>query len=129
MVFYPTNLISLPGRFLCQGIHVRGICRRSSFTTVLFRFKTESGTAPWLKDASLKAYSGKVLLIVNVASKCGYTRQYKTLEAVHRKYADKGFTVLGFPSNDFGGQEPGNNAEIKQFCTSKFDVSFPMFDR
>ena len=70
-----------------------------------------------------------MLLIVNVASKCGYTRQYKALEAVHRKYSDKGFTVLGFPSNDFGGQEPGSNAEIKQFCTSKFDVTFPMFDK
>ncbi len=81
------------------------------------------------KKTSLKAYSGKVLLIVNVASKCGYTRQYKSLEAIHRKYAEKGFTVLGFPSNDFGGQEPGSNFEIKEFCSSKFDVTFPLFDK
>jgi glutathione peroxidase len=81
------------------------------------------------KETSLKAYSGNVLLIVNVASKCGYTRQYKSLEAIHRKYGEKGFTVLGFPSNDFGGQEPGSNAEIKEFCSSKFSVTFPMFDK
>lgn len=81
------------------------------------------------KEASLKAYSGKVLLIVNVASQCGYTRQYKGLEAVHRQYQQKGFTVLGFPSNDFGGQEPGSLAEIKEFCSSKFNVTFPMFDK
>jgi glutathione peroxidase len=81
------------------------------------------------KDTSLKAYSGKVLLIVNVASKCGYTRQYKSLEAIHRKYGEEGFTVLGFPSNDFGSQEPGSNAEIKEFCSAKFGVTFPMFDK
>ena len=81
------------------------------------------------KDTSLKAYQGKVLLIVNVASKCGFTPQYKSLEAIHEKYKDKGFTVLGFPCNQFGGQEPGSNAEIKQFCTSTYNVTFPMFDK
>src|SRR6187549_744055 len=81
------------------------------------------------KDTSLKAYAGKPLLIVNVASKCGYTRQYTGLEEVWRKYKDKGLIVLGFPSNDFGGQEPGTNDEIKQFCSSKFDVTFPLFDK
>ena len=81
------------------------------------------------KDTSLKAYAGHPLLIVNVASKCGYTRQYTGLEEVYRKYKDKGLIVLGFPSNDFGGQEPGSNEEIKQFCSSKFDVTFPMFDK
>lgn len=81
------------------------------------------------KETSLKAYTGKVLLIVNVASKCGYTPQYEGLEALHRKYREQGLAVLGFPSNDFGGQEPGTNAEIKQFCSSKFDVSFPLFDK
>jgi glutathione peroxidase len=78
------------------------------------------------KDTSLKAYSGKAVLIVNVASKCGYTRQYSGLEALYRKYKDRGLVVLGIPSNDFGGQEPGTEAEIKQFCTTKFDVTFPM---
>jgi glutathione peroxidase len=81
------------------------------------------------KDTSLKAYSGKALLIVNVASKCGFTPQYEGLEALSRKYKDAGLVVLGFPCNDFGSQEPGTNAEIKQFCSSKFDVNFPMFDK
>jgi glutathione peroxidase len=81
------------------------------------------------KPASLKDYKGKALLIVNVASKCGFTPQYKALEALHRKYKDKGFTVLGFPCNDFAGQEPGSNEEIKQFCSSNYEVSFPMFDK
>jgi glutathione peroxidase len=81
------------------------------------------------KDTSLKAYKGQVLLIVNVASKCGYTPQYKSLEATYRKYKDQGFEVLGFPCNQFGGQEPGSNEEIKQFCSSKYDVTFPLFDK
>lgn len=81
------------------------------------------------KETTLKAYQGKVLLVVNVASRCGYTRQYKPLEAVYRKYQDRGLVVLGFPSNDFGGQEPGTPAEIKQFCSAKFDVTFPLFDK
>jgi glutathione peroxidase len=70
------------------------------------------------KDASLGAYKGKVLLIVNVASKCGYTPQYQGLETIYEKYKDKGFVVLGFPCNQFGQQEPGSNEEIKQFCSS-----------
>ena len=81
------------------------------------------------KETSLKAYDGQVLLVVNVASQCGFTPQYKALEAVHQKYKDKGFTVLGFPCNDFGAQEPGTNEEIKQFCSSKYNVSFPLFDK
>jgi glutathione peroxidase len=81
------------------------------------------------KATSLKAYAGKPILIVNVASKCGFTPQYAGLEELWRKYKDKGVMVLGFPSNDFGGQEPGTNEEIKQFCSSKFDVTFPLFDK
>src|SRR5258708_1506796 len=81
------------------------------------------------KDTSLSAYKGKVLLIVNVASKCGFTPQYKGLEAVYEKYKDKGFVILGFPCNQFGGQEPGTNEEIKQFCSSKYSVTFPLFDK
>lgn len=81
------------------------------------------------KDTSLNAYKGKVLLIVNVASKCGLTPQYKALEALQQKYKDKGLTVLGFPCNQFGGQEPGTNDEIKQFCSSKYNVTFPLFDK
>ena len=81
------------------------------------------------KDTSLKPYQGKVMLIVNVASKCGFTPQYTTLEALHQKYKDRGLVVLGFPCNQFGGQEPGTDAEIKQFCSSKYNVTFPMFDK
>ncbi len=81
------------------------------------------------KDTSLKAYKGKVMLIVNVASKCGLTPQYKALEAIHEKYKDKGFTVLGFPCNQFNGQEPGTNEEIKEFCSTKYNVTFPLFDK
>jgi glutathione peroxidase len=78
---------------------------------------------------NLSAYKGKVMLIVNVASHCGFTKQYTALELTQLKYSDKGFAVLGFPCNQFGGQEPGSNEEIKQFCTSKFSVTFPLFDK
>jgi glutathione peroxidase len=81
------------------------------------------------KDTSLKDYAGKVLLVVNVASKCGYTKQYTGLEALHQKYKDKGFSVLGFPCNDFGGQEPGTAEEIKTFCSTKYSVTFPLFEK
>ena len=79
------------------------------------------------KDVSLSAWKGKAMLIVNVASKCGFTPQYTGLEALHRKYQDKGFAVLGFPCDQFGHQEPGDEAEIKNFCSLTYDVSFPMF--
>lgn len=81
------------------------------------------------KATSLNAYAGKVLLVVNVASKCGYTKQYTGLEALHQKYKDKGFSVLGFPCNDFGGQEPGTADEIKTFCSTKYQVTFPLFEK
>lgn len=76
-----------------------------------------------------EAYAGKVLLIVNTASKCGFTPQYEGLEALYAKYADRGFAVLGFPSNDFRGQEPGSEEEIKDFCTLTYGVKFPMFEK
>ncbi len=81
------------------------------------------------KETSLKKFEGKVLLVVNVASQCGLTPQYKALEKLHRQYASKGFSVVGFPCNDFGSQEPGTNEEIKTFCSTKYDVSFPLFDK
>jgi glutathione peroxidase len=80
-------------------------------------------------STTLRPYHGKVLLIVNVASKCGFTPQYAALEVLYQKYKDQGLVVLGFPCNQFGHQEPGTDAEIKQFCTSKYDVTFPMFDK
>lgn len=79
------------------------------------------------KDVALSSYKGKVVLLVNVASKCGYTPQYEGLQAVYSKYKDQGFTILGFPANNFMGQEPGTNEEIKTFCQTKYNVSFPLF--
>jgi glutathione peroxidase len=79
------------------------------------------------KDVNLADYKGKVCLVVNVASKCGYTKQYEGLEKLYKAKKDSGLTILGFPCNDFGNQEPGTEAEIKDFCTSKFSVTFPMF--
>jgi glutathione peroxidase len=81
------------------------------------------------KAASLGDHAGKVLLVVNVASKCGLTPQYEGLEALHEQRAAQGFAVLGFPANDFGAQEPGSNEEISDFCRTNFSVSFPMFEK
>ena len=81
------------------------------------------------EDTPLKRFEGKVLLIVNTASACGFTPQYKGLEALQQKYGARGFSVLGFPCNQFGRQEPGSATEIEQFCSSNYAVSFPMFDK
>lgn len=78
------------------------------------------------KPLPLSDFKGKTVLVVNTASQCGFTPQYSQLEAVYKKYKDKGLVVLGVPSNDFGGQEPGSNAEIKKFCTGNYDVDFPL---
>lgn len=80
-------------------------------------------------EKSLSDYKGKVLLIVNVASKCGLTPQYDALEKIYKQYKAQGFEVLGFPANEFAGQEPGSNAEIQQFCRSTYGVDFPMFEK
>lgn len=80
-------------------------------------------------NKNLSDYKGKVLLIVNVASKCGYTTQYEGLESIYKKYEDRGFEILAFPCNDFGDQEPGTNEEIRTFCESKYNVTFPLFDK
>ena len=81
------------------------------------------------KDVSLSDYNGKVLLIVNVASECGYTPQYKGLEEIYKKYKDKGFEILAFPCNDFGAQEPGTNEQIKEFCSTNYRVTFKLFNK
>ena len=87
-----------------------------------FDFRTIDG-----KPLPLKQFQGKAVLVVNTASQCGFTPQYEGLEALQRKYGDKGFTVLGFPCNQFGAQEPGDADEIASFCKLNYDVSFPMF--
>ena len=81
------------------------------------------------KETSLGAYKGKVLLVVNVASKCGLTPQYKALESTYEKFKDKGLVVVGFPCNQFASQEPGTNEQIKQFCSSQYNVTFPLYDK
>ena len=86
-----------------------------------FKLKSIDG-----KDMDLAQFKGKVVLLVNVASRCGLTKQYSALQALHEKYQDKGFVVVGIPANNFGGQEPGTEAEIKEFCSSKYNVTFPM---
>ena len=85
--------------------------------------KIDGGTVP------LSSYKGEVVLVVNVASKCGFTPQYSALESTYRKYKDQGFVILGFPANNFGGQEPGSDAEIKTFCSRTYQVDFPMFSK
>lgn len=87
-------------------------------------FKTLEG-----KDSSLKDYSGKVVMVVNTASKCGLTPQYEKLEALYGKYKERGLVVLGFPCNDFANQEPGTGAEIQAFCKTKYSVSFPLMEK
>jgi len=77
--------------------------------------------------APLSAYKGKVVLLVNVASRCGFTPQYTGLESLYEKFKDRGFVILGFPANNFGGQEPGTNEEIKTFCSTKYNVTFPIY--
>jgi glutathione peroxidase len=79
------------------------------------------------KPMPLAAFKGKVILVVNVASRCGFTPQYSALESIYEKYKDQGFVILGFPANNFGHQEPGTNAEIKKFCSAKYNVTFPMY--
>lgn len=97
-----------------------------SSSSEIYSFKAKSIDAV---ERSLAEYQGKVLLIVNTASECGYTPQYAALQKLFQKYKDQGFVVLGFPSNDFGGQEPGTNAQIKFFCKTNYSVDFPMFEK
>tara|TARA_Y100001949_G_scaffold60005_1_gene50706 strand:+ start:109 stop:609 length:501 start_codon:yes stop_codon:yes gene_type:complete len=82
-----------------------------------------------LNDVEMSEYKGKILLIVNVASKCGFTPQYKDLESLYKKYKDQGLEVLGFPCNQFGAQEPGSNEEIQSFCNLNYNVTFKLFDK
>jgi glutathione peroxidase len=110
---------------------------RTSFVFLLLLASVPAAACPPLLDhtlpsltdqaTSLCQYQGKVLLVVNTASECGYTPQYAGLEALYRRYREKGLIVLGFPANDFGGQEPGSNKEIASFCEINYGVSFPMF--
>lgn len=121
-------------RLILFTLTVAGLCMQISITvaaeecpkTLNFTKRTLAG-----KEAVnlCKEYLGKVVVVVNTASKCGYTYQYEGLEALYRKYKDKGLVVLGFPSNDFGGQEPGTEKQIQDFCKLTYGVEFPMFEK
>jgi glutathione peroxidase len=112
---------------------------RRYLISLLFVSLPAMATCPALLDRSMDSlldqptslcqYAGKVLLVVNTASECGYTPQYEGLEALYRKYQGRGLVVLGFPSNDFGGQEPGSNKEIAAFCVNQYAIDFPMFSK
>lgn len=115
-----------------------GLWAKSTFFGSSVEYATPMGTGSFydLKvntlagtPADLGAYRGKVALVVNVASQCGYTPQYAGLEKIYREMAPKGVVLLGFPSNDFGGQEPGSPEEIQQFCKRTYDVTFPLFEK
>jgi glutathione peroxidase len=100
------------------------LARQGDSMTTLYDFTVDDIQG---KPVKLDRYKGKVLLVVNTASKCGFTPQYKGLETLYRKYKDKGLEVLGFPCNQFGAQEPGSEQEIATFCETQYDVTFPMF--
>ncbi len=121
---------------LARSIHVFLIAALAVFTAPPLSVAAEASCPAMLdhkfsnlmdEPVSLCQFSGKVLLIVNTASECGYTPQYDGLEKLYRRYRDKGFVVLGFPANDFGGQEPGSNQEIAQFCRVNYGITFPVF--
>src|ERR1051325_5878778 len=112
--------------FACAGVAAITALAAGASVASFYDLKTNTLLG---KPADLGAYRGKVTLVVNVASKCGYTPQYEGLEKLHRELSAKGFAVLGFPSNDFGQQEPGTPEEIATFCKRTYDVSFPMFSK
>jgi glutathione peroxidase len=120
---YLQSLVTFRGYLLSGALLIMA---GSLFASGIYTFTLNSiDGAP----APLANYKGKVVLVVNVASQCGYTPQYSALEATYEKYKDQGFVILGFPANNFGAQEPGTNEEIKTFCTRKYSVTFPMYSK
>lgn len=128
MISFSTGVAAMP---LPASIHEIPIEPMKTVPTAAAASTAGTAAAPKAADApattTLAPYKGQVLLIVNVASRCGFTKQYKGLEELHRKYAARGLRVLGFPCNDFGGQEPGTELEIVTFCKTNYDVTFPLF--
>jgi len=115
-------LLLMPPLLLPAGLAAEPAPKGTPVSVYDFRVKTIDG-----KEASLAEFRGKTLLIVNTASECGYTPQYAGLQSLYEKYRERGLVVLAFPSNDFGGQEPGTNAEIKKFCQLRYKTTFPLF--
>jgi glutathione peroxidase len=114
----------LLGLLLVTGLPGEDAAKKGVPASLRFVMKSLDGT-----DVNLADYQGKVVLIVNVASDCGATPQYAALQALHEKYGERGLVVLGFPCNQFGGQEPGSAAEIRSFCTKNYGVTFPLFSK
>ena len=120
-------LFCLAGAVLLAGVFVSAEDKKpAEKTPALLKHEMKSLTG---KKVDLAKYNGKVLLIVNVASQCGYTKQYKPLEALHEKYNEKGLAVIGFPCNQFGDQEPGSDEDVAEFCQKNFGVKFDMFSK
>ena len=117
-----TNAVHLTRCFLFGAILIMATSLSAGSGLYNFTLNSIDG-----KPAPLADYKGKVILVVNVASQCGYTPQYSALEAIYEKYKDRGLVVIGFPANNFGAQEPGTNAEIKDFCERTYHVKFPMY--
>jgi glutathione peroxidase len=111
--------LAMSGLLLCAAALMAG-----ESTIFDFTLKTIDG-----QPAPLAGYKGKVVMLVNVASRCGFTPQYSALESIYEKYKDRGFVIIGIPANNFGAQEPGTNQEIKTFCSSKYNVTFPMMSK
>src|SRR5947209_7500583 len=122
--FAPWALVAVPALLLAAIGKADDRPQPKAHSVLDFKVKDIDG-----KDTDLSQYKGDVLLVVNTASKCGYTPQYEGLEALYEKYKDRGFQVLAFPANEFGKQEPGSNEEIKTFCKTKFNVAFPIFSK
>lgn len=123
----PTTLITSLSLVMAPVLASAAVEKAAEKSVYDFEVKKISGKT--VEPVKLSTFKGKVLLIVNTASECGYTRQYKGLQAIYSKYQKEGFEVLGFPSNDFGAQEPGSNADIKNFCERQFKVTFPLFEK
>jgi glutathione peroxidase len=121
----PLALTLLAAAAGCLSIAVAAT-RKAHHDTTIYDFKVTNIDG---KSVPLSKYKGKVIVVVNVASHCGYTPQYEALESVYKAKKGKGLVILGFPANNFGAQEPGTDTEIKQFCTSKYSVTFPMFSK
>jgi glutathione peroxidase len=121
---YAQRLVKARGYLLFGALLVMASSLFAAPGIYSFTLKSIDGT-----PAPIGEYKGKVVLLVNVASQCGYTPQYSALEAVYEKYKGRGFVILGFPANNFGAQEPGTNEEIKTFCTRKYSVTFPMYSK
>src|SRR6202162_5029624 len=121
---YPATLVTVRSYLLCGALLIMAGSLFAASGIYNFTLNSIDG-----KPAPLADYKGKVILVVNVASQCGYTPQYSALESIYEKYKDQGFVILGFPANNFGAQEPGTNEEIKTFCTRKYSVTFPMYSK